>query len=72
MGGVHFVDRSSLLEFLDEMIAAPSVEAGMQARLLEADTPLKAKPLRIALSPDLRNVMLRDLPEHIHLQQGRL
>lgn len=72
IGGTHFVDRGSLLSFLDEMIAAESVEAGMQARLLEADAPPKPKPLRVALPTDLRNVMLRDLPENIRLCAGRL
>ena len=72
IGGTHFVDRASLLSFLDEMIAAESVEAGMQARLLEADAPPKPKPLRVALPTDLRNVMLRDLPDNIRLSPGKL
>ncbi|MGI4757577.1 MAG: hypothetical protein ACRYGF_12110, partial [Janthinobacterium lividum] len=36
VGGTHFVDRASLLRFLEDMIAAETVEAGMQARQLEA------------------------------------
>lgn len=72
VGGTHFVDRGSLLSFLDEMIAADSVEAGMQARLLEADAPPRPKALRVALPADLRNVMLRDLPDNIRLSPGRL
>jgi hypothetical protein len=66
------VERSSLLAFLDEMISAESVELGLRNRLLEADAPPAPKPLRIALPADLRNVMLRDLPETIQLSPGRL
>lgn len=72
VGGTHFIDRGSLLAFLDEMVAADSVEAGMQARLLEADAPPKPKTLRVALPADLRNIMLRDLPDNIRLSTGRL
>ena len=72
VGGTHFVDRTSLLSFLEEMIAAPSVEAGMQARMLEADAPPKPKPLRVSLPQDLRSVMLRDLPDHIRISPGKL
>jgi hypothetical protein len=72
VGGAHFVERSSLLAFLDEMIQADSVEEAMRKRLLEADAPPSPKPLRIALPADLRSVMLRDLPENIKLTPGRL
>jgi hypothetical protein len=40
--------------------------------LLEADAPPAPKPLCIALPPDLRNVMVRDLPDTIRLSPGRL
>ena len=72
VGGAHFVERTSLLSFLDEMIAADSVAAALQTRLLEADPPPAPKSLRIALPPDLRSVMLRDLPDSIRLSAGRL
>jgi hypothetical protein len=72
VGGAHFVERSSLLSFLDEMVKADSVEEAMRKRLLEAEAPPAPKPLRIALPADLRNVMLRDLPENIRLTRGRL
>ena len=54
------------------MIAADSVENALRHRLLEADAPPAPKPLRVALPADLRNVMLRDLPENIKLTRGRL
>ena len=72
VGGTHFVNRASLLLFLDEMIAADSVEAALRNRLLEADRPPSPKPLRVSLPADLRNVMLRDLPDTIRLCAGRL
>ena len=72
VGCTHFVDRASLLSFLDEMVRADSVEHALRDRLLEADTPPAPRPLRIALPDDLRNVMLRDLPESIKLSPGKL
>jgi hypothetical protein len=72
VAGAHFVDRASLLSFLDEMIAADSVEDALRNRLLEADAPPVPKPLRIALPANLRSVMLRDLPDTIRLSAGRL
>jgi hypothetical protein len=36
VAGTHFVDRSSLLAFLNDVIAADSVEEGLNARLLVA------------------------------------
>lgn len=61
VGGAHFVERPSLLGFLDAMIAAPSVEQALQARMLEAEPPPRPKPLRVPLPVGLRNAMLPDL-----------
>jgi hypothetical protein len=72
VGGAHFVDRASLLAFLDAMVVAPSVEEAYRLRVLGADILPAPKTLRIALPQDLRNVMLRDLPENIRLSPGRL
>jgi len=72
VGGAHFVERSSLLSFLDAMIAAPDFDQAFRDRVREADPPPSPKPLRIALPADLRSVMLRDLPAHISLSRGRL
>ena len=72
VGGAHFIERPSLLSFLDAMIEAPSVEQALQARMLEAEPPPKPKPLRVALPADLRSAMLPDLPVNITLGPGRL
>jgi hypothetical protein len=72
IGGAHFVERSSLLSFLDAMIDAPDFDLALRSRVLEADAPPSPKPLRIALPLDLRSVLLRELPANITLSQGRL
>ena len=72
VGAAHFVDRSSLLGFLDEMIAADSVEAALQKRLLEADPPPRPAALRVSLPDDLRHAMLPDLPGNVTLTPGRI
>jgi hypothetical protein len=72
VGGAHFVERTSLLGFLDAMIDAEDLEEAFRFRIREADAPPSVKPLRVALPPDLRSVMLRDLPRNISLSPGRL
>ena len=72
VGGGHFVDRSSLLEFLNEMVAADSLEGAFRARLMGAEPAPRSKPLRVSLPADLRCAMLRDLPANILLEPGRL
>lgn len=68
----HFIERSSLLEFLNEMIAAPSPEQAMRQRLETAAPAPKPKPLRVSIPQDLRHSMLPDLPPNITLEPGRL
>ena len=72
VGGAHFVERRSLLSFLDAMIDAPDFDLALRSRVREADAPPAPKPLRVALPSDLRSIMLKDLPQHISLSQGRL
>lgn len=72
VAGAHFVDRPSLLAFLDAMIKAPSVDEAMRARLAGAEPVPRPKALRVSLPSDLRNAMLPDLPANISLQPGRL
>ena len=72
VGGAHFVERPSLLSFLDAIIAAPSVEEGLRTRRIEAEPPPRPKPLRVSLPVDLRSAMLPDLPPNVRLAPGRL
>ncbi len=72
VGGAHFVDRPSLLAFLDSMIKAPSVDEAMRARLATAEPVPRPKALKVSLPADLRNAMLPDLPANITLEPGRL
>ncbi len=72
VGAAHFVDRTSLLNFLDEMIAAPTVEEALRNRLENAAPAPRPKALHIALPKDLRHVMLPDLPESVKLSPGRI
>ena len=72
VGAAHFVDRSSLLSFLDAMIAADSVESALQQRLAAAEPPPRPKALRVSLPEDLRRAMLPDLPANVSLSPGRI
>lgn len=72
VGGAHFVERPRLLDFLDEMIAAPSVEESLRRRVAEAEPPPKSKTLRVSLPMDLRRAMLPDLPPNVLLTPGRI
>ena len=72
MAGAHFVDRTSLLTFLDAMLAAPSVDVALRARLAASEPVPRPKTLRCCLPPDLRHAMLPDLPPNITLEPGRL
>ena len=72
VGGAHFVERPSLLGFLDAMLASPSVEEALRQCLLEAEAPPKPKALRVSLPEDLRRARLPDLPPNISLAPGRL
>ena len=72
VAGAHFVERTSLLTFLDAMVAAPSIEEELRNRIDAADSPPAAKPLRVSLPNDLRSVTFRDLPGNITLSPGKL
>lgn len=72
VGAAHFIDRASLLSFLDEMIAADSVEEALRARHQQAEPTPLPRPIRVPLPADLRSVMIRDLPLNIGLSPGRL
>ena len=72
VGGAHFVERATLLSFLDAMIDATDFDEAFRTRSREADNPPQTKPLRISLPADLRSVTLYDLPSNIRLSFGKL
>ncbi|MGI4827269.1 MAG: hypothetical protein ACRYFU_03625 [Janthinobacterium lividum] len=72
VGGAHFVERASLLSFLNAMVAAPSVEEGLRGRMLDAGPAPKSGPLQVSLPSDLRIAKIPDLPLNITLTPGRL
>ena len=72
VAGAHFVDRNSLLAFLDEMIKAPSVEEGLRIRLDQAASPPRRRPIKVSLPYDLQVTLARDLPAHIRITTGVL
>ena len=72
VGGAHFVERPALVGFLDEMIAAPSLEEALRTRMAGAEPPPKPKTLRVSLPADLRRAMLPDLPANVVLSPGRI
>jgi hypothetical protein len=72
VGRTHFVERTSLLSFLEAMIKAPDLALALRDRIREADAPPKPKALRVPLPADLRNAMINDLPANIRISPGRL
>ena len=72
VAGAHFVDRSSILNFLTEMIAAPDLDRALRERMLIAPPPPRSKSLRVTLPQDLRSATVKDLPDTIRLTFGRL
>ena len=75
IGSTHFLDRSALLLFLDEVVAADRVSEAVAKRLVVTEpTPSRRsrKMLRFALPRDLRSVMVKDLPRNIEVSAGSL
>ena len=72
VGGAHFVDRASLLKFLDQMVAADSIDEALRSKHESAEPVTRSSKLRISLSGDLRRATLKDLPETIALSPGEI
>lgn len=70
VGGTHFVERSSLLAFLEEMVRAESVEEGLRLRLERAAPVPRPAPLRVSLPSELRRMTLADLPGNVEVREG--
>jgi hypothetical protein len=62
VAGAHFVERPAILDFLDAMMEAPSIDQALRARLQDAGAPPRPRLLKVALPPDLRSATIRDLP----------
>ncbi len=72
VGGTHFVDRVSLLNFLDQMASADSVDMALRSKHEAAEPVPRPSPLRISLPEDLRRVTLRDIPDNVILRPGEI
>ncbi len=72
VGGTHFVDRASLLNFLDHMVAANSVDEALRSKHESAEPVPRPGTLRLTLPNDLRRVTLKDLPESVTLNPGEV
>jgi len=72
IGGTHLVDRDALTEFLDRSIASDNLSATVQERRIESGPVPRPKRLTFSLPPELRTVMVADLPVCIQLDPGRL
>lgn len=72
LGGTRFIDRASLLAFLDHTIAAESVDDELRAKHKQAKPVPRAGTLRLSLPEGLRRVTLKDLPENIMLGVGEV
>jgi hypothetical protein len=72
VGSAHFIERTSLLAFLDAMINAPSVDEAFRQRVFDAAPAPSTAPLRITLPSELRSINFNALPQNIRVSCGRL
>ena len=72
VGGTYFIDRSSLLSFLDEMVQADSVEEAVRQRSESAAPIPRPAPLRASLPSELRRITLDDLPANVEVREGEV
>jgi hypothetical protein len=75
VGSTHVLDRSSLVAFLDEVLAAPTVTEGVRRRWLAVEPAPDGRGLRqlpTSLPPELHSIMARDLPPGITFAPGLL
>jgi hypothetical protein len=73
VAGSHLVSRSSLLDFLDQVIQADDPAEVLRARRATEPTALRQKRgLRTPLPRELRSVRFADLPMATRFEPGRL
>lgn len=66
-GGKHFVERASVLEFLDEMIQTEDIAEAFAGRLAGAKRPPKPRKIKIPIPQDIRSICGSELPSQIRL-----
>ncbi len=75
IGATHFVERASLLAFLDEAVQADRVGDVVSSRQI-APEPVPSKQrlqdLKVPLPEDFKSLMAKDLPANIQLSSGSL
>jgi hypothetical protein len=73
VAGAHLTSRSSLLDFLNHVLAADDMDAAVRTRIdTAAAAPSQKKGLRLPVPDELRAVRLRDLSKHIKIAPGLL
>jgi hypothetical protein len=73
VAGAHLTSRSSLLDFVDYVLAADDMELAVRTRIdTAAAAPSQKKGLRLPIPDELRAVRLADLPKHIKIAPGLL
>lgn len=72
VGGAHFVDRICLLNFLEGIITADSVDEALRLKVMAAEPVPRSKTLRTSLPSGLRKATLPDLPKNVTLAAGRI
>lgn len=72
VGGVHLVDRNTLLAFLEQIEQSADPEAARREKILLAEPVPRPRHLKNTLPEGLRSVMVRDLPPEIVLEHCRL
>lgn len=73
LGPIHVVSRSSLLSYLESLIAADDLTKMHRDRLVQSAPVPRPRRIEVQLPDDLRTVMVRDLPhDSFTLQPGRL
>ena len=72
VGGAHFVGRASLLSFLDQVVAADSIDEALRSKHESAEPVPRPSTLRVSLPENLRRVTLKELPDRVTLNPGEV
>ena len=73
VAGAHLTSRSSLLDFVDYVLAADDMDLAVRTRIdTAAAAPSQKKGLRLPIPDEFRAVRLADLPKDIKIAPGLL